>query len=272
MKQVLVTGATDGIGRETARQLLVLGHRVLVHGRNDSKAHGTAEALAKETGSDAAAVWGDLSRMREVVALADQIKASAPALDVLISNAGVYEQRRLLTTDGFELTMAVNHFAPFLLVHHLLDALERAPVARVVVVASMVHQGAQIDLDDLTFERGYSGYDAYATSKLANVLFTRELARRLRAKGDAITANALHPGVISTKLLHRGFGAGGAPVGKGAKTSVYLALSDEVQGVTGKYFVDCRETKPSRLALDDTLAEALWQESSELLRPYLGSV
>lgn len=264
MLTMLVTGATDGIGRETARQLLAQGHRVLVHGRSTAKAAGAAADL----GGNAVPVSGDLSHMREVVALANQVIGLAPRLDVLIANAGVYELKRRLTEDGFELTMAVNHFAHFLLVHRLLGALKAAPAARVVVVASMVHQSGRIDLDDLTFEDGYGAYEAYGASKLANVLFTRTLAARL-ARDSAVTANALHPGVIGTKLLRQGFGMGGAPVAQGAKTSVYLASAPEVHAVSGKYFVDCREATPSRLALDDRLAEDLWQASEQRLADFL---
>lgn len=264
MSNILVTGATDGIGRETARQLLAQGHRVLVHGRSEAKAIHAAEQLQ----GDAVPVSGDLARMREVVDLSEQVKRLAPELDVLVANAGIYEMTRRLSEDGFELTMAVNHFAHFLLVHRLRGALQAATAARVVVVASMVHQSGRIDLDDLTFADGYDAYAAYGASKLANVLFTRALADRLTAD-SAVTANALHPGVIGTKLLRRGFGMGGAAVSQGAKTSVYLATSPEVRGVSGKYFVDCREARPSRLALDDRLAEDLWQTSARLLADFL---
>ncbi|MGA8054985.1 MAG: SDR family NAD(P)-dependent oxidoreductase [Burkholderiales bacterium] len=181
MLTLLVTGATDGIGRETARELLANGRRVLVHGRTRERAERTIAALAREQPDSACdAVWADLSRMGEVVELAAQVRALAPALDVLINNAGVYEDHRELTEDGFERTMAVNHFAPFLLTHRLLPVLHAASAARVVTVSSIAHQSGRIDPDDLEFERGFSGYGAYAASKLANVLLTFELARRQR--------------------------------------------------------------------------------------------
>jgi NAD(P)-dependent dehydrogenase (short-subunit alcohol dehydrogenase family) len=267
MKTVLITGATDGIGRETARGMLNKGWHVFVHGRSRTKAERAAGELTREQHSgEATPVWGDFSRMSDVVALAQQGLELAPRLDVLINNAGVFETRKRMTDDGFEMTMAVNHFAPFLLSRRLLPAV-LATQGRIVVVASMAHQGGHLDLDDLTFERGYEGYRAYASSKLANILFTRSLAQRL--EGTGVTANALHPGVIGTKLLRAGFGMGGAPLEQGARTSIYLATSREVDGVSGKYFVDCRAVTPSREARDDRLAEALWIESERQLAVFL---
>jgi NAD(P)-dependent dehydrogenase (short-subunit alcohol dehydrogenase family) len=267
MKTVLVTGATDGIGRETARGLLTQGWHVFVHGRSRSKAERCAAELAQAHGSaEATPVWGDLSRMAEVVALAQQALELAPRLDVLISNAGVFENRRRVTDDGLEMTMAVNHFAPFLLTRRVLPAVIAAQ-GRVVVVSSMAHQSGRIDLEDLAFARGYDGYSAYAASKLANILFTRSLAQRL--EGTGVTANALHPGVIGTKLLRAGFGMSGASVEQGARTSIYLATSPEVAGVSGTYFVDRRAATPSREARDDRLAEALWLETERQLAVFL---
>jgi len=268
MRTALVTGATDGIGLETARQLTALGWRVLVHGRNPQRTEHALRTIAGD-GLDVQVepVWADLSRMSEVVLLAAQVKERAPVLDVLINNAGVFEPRRQVTGEGFELTMAVNHFAAFLLTHHLLSVVARAPAGRIVTVSSMAHQSGSLDLEDLTFSRRYDGYAAYSASKLANVLFTVELARRI--EGTETTANCLHPGVIATKLLRRGFGMGGAPVTEGARTSVYLATSPEVAGVSGRYFVDCRPATPSRSARDAALAARLWEESERLLSAFL---
>jgi NAD(P)-dependent dehydrogenase (short-subunit alcohol dehydrogenase family) len=266
-KTALITGATDGIGRETARQLVDSGLRVLVHGRSEAKAARQAAGFARTGTGQAVPVWGDLSKMAEVALLADQVRRLAPKLDVLVNNAGVFEKRRVITADGFELTMAVNHFAVYLLTRRLVDCLTAAAQGRVVIVSSMVHQGAALDLDDLGFERGWEGYQAYAASKLANVLFTRALARRLA--GSRVTANVLHPGVIGTKLLRAAFSMQGASVEQGARTSVFLATADAAAAANGKYFVDCRETAPSRTARDETLAEALWERSEQLLAAFL---
>jgi NAD(P)-dependent dehydrogenase (short-subunit alcohol dehydrogenase family) len=267
MKTVLITGATDGIGRETARGMLATEWHVFVHGRSRAKAERAAgELMAEQRGGEVTPVWGDFSRMSEVLSLAQQALELAPRLDVLINNAGVFETRKRLTDDGFEMTMAVNHFAPFLLTRRLLPAV-LATQGRVLVVSSMAHQSGHVDLSDLTFEHGYEGYGAYAASKLANLRFTRSLAHRL--EGTGVTANALHPGVIGTKLLRAGFGMGGAPLEQGARTSIYLASSREVEGVSGKYFVDSRPVAPSREARDDSLAEALWIESERQLAVFL---
>ncbi|MEE4378146.1 MAG: SDR family oxidoreductase [Candidatus Competibacteraceae bacterium] len=270
MKTILITGTTDGIGLETARQLGAQGHRLLLHGRTFEKTQRTIEELrAQQTDLSAEPVFGDLSDMRQVLQLAEQVKEKAPVLDVLLNNAGVFENERRITPDGLELTMAINHFAPFLLTHALLDRVKAAAQGRVISVSSIAHQGGQLDLEDLTFKRSFSGYDAYCTSKLANILFTVALAQRL--KGSAVTANCLHPGVISTKLLHSGFGIGGASVAEGARTSVYLATAEEIGTVTGEYFIDSHPATPSATARDTSLAEAFWQTSVELLHPFLSA-
>ena len=268
MTIVLVTGATDGIGRETTRRLRASGMHVLVHGRSEEKATRQAASLSGDTpGAKATPVWADLSRMSEVVSLADQVSHVAPTLNILINNAGIYARRREITSDGFELTMAVNHFAPYLLTRLLGPLLSKAPAARVITVSSMAHQSGEIDLDDLTFKTGYDAYRAYANAKLANILFTRALATRLA--GTNVTANCLHPGVIDTKLLHAGFNIKGASIAQGAKTSVYLATSEKVASISGRYFDNCREATPSRSARDDTLAEVLWNTSEKMLHRFL---
>ncbi|MEN8259630.1 MAG: SDR family NAD(P)-dependent oxidoreductase, partial [Pseudomonadota bacterium] len=193
MKTVLVTGASDGIGRETARQISEKRHQVFIHGRSLEKAAKTAADLA-QTVPDARLipVYADLSDMHQVLDLAKQVRDKTAVLDVLINNAGVFEERRTVTRDGFEMTMAVNHFAHFLLSLQLLDLLKAAPQGRIITVSSIAHGMGTIDLNDLTFKHHYSGYDAYAVSKLANILFTMALGARLT--GTPVTANSLHPG------------------------------------------------------------------------------
>jgi NAD(P)-dependent dehydrogenase (short-subunit alcohol dehydrogenase family) len=184
-------------------------------------------------------------------------------LDVLVNNAGLVENRRRLSRDGFELTFAVNHLAPFLLTHLLLEPLTAAPQGRVVNVASMVHSSGEVDLDDLSLEERYSGYGAYANSKLMNVLFTHELARRLQ--GTKVTTYALHPGVIGTKLLHAAFGGmGGGSVAQGARTSVYCATAPELAGVSGRYYDDARESRCAARANDPKTERALYEKSAQL--------
>lgn len=263
MRTILVTGATDGIGRETARALAAEGHRVILHGRTEQKARAAAEALARDLpGASLATAAGDLASLAEVRALAAALRQAHPRLDVLVHNAGVYATRRQVTADGLELTFAVNHLAPFLLTHLLLDRVVEAK-GRVVLVSSGVHGNAALDLGDLQGERSWDGYGAYARSKLCNVLFAVELAARLA--GTGATANALHPGVVGTKLLRAGFAMDGPDTpAQGAATSVWLAASPEVEGVTGRYFVRKKQVPASRLSRDAALRQALWAASERL--------
>lgn len=266
---VLVTGATDGIGRATALALAARGLRVLLHGRDPRRAAEVADVVRRRVGADALAgpaLLADLSRMAEVRRLAEAIAATTPRLDVLLLNAGVYQERRVQTADGFETTLAVNHLAPFLLTAELVPLLLCSVPARIVVVASGTHAGATLDIADLHSTRGYDGYDAYARSKLANVLFARALARRLDPA--RVTANALHPGVVNTKLLRAGFGGGGHSVEAGATTPVHVATEASLAGITGRYFDDAREVRVGAAARDDALGEALWRASTELVAPW----
>ncbi len=254
MTRILVTGATDGIGLATARALAARGADVLVHGRNPAKVSRVAAEL------DCDGVLGDFSSMAQVRTMAEAAKEHGP-IDVLLHNAGVWANERVLTEDGFELTMAVNHFAPFLLTHLLIDSITDG--GRVVTVSSIAQTRGRIHWDDMELSEGFSGFTAYCQSKLANVMFANALARRVKARG--ITSNSLHPGVIDTKLLRGGFDIPGAPVHTGADTSVYLALSPEVASKTGCWFDDCRERIASPSALDEDAQERLWFRSAARL-------
>jgi retinol dehydrogenase 14 len=263
-KTVLVTGSTDGIGRETALALARKGARVLVHGRSREKAERVRDALRQESGgARVEAVVGDLSELASIRALAREVESLTDTLHVLVHNAGVFMHERRLTPDGFETTFAVNHLAPFLLTHLLRPLLERGAPSRVVVVSSKAHLRGRLDFDNLQGERHFEGYAAYAASKLANVLFAEELNERWAPL--RITANSLHPGVISTKLLKEGFGISGESVEEGARTSVYVASAPELEGVGGKYFVKSQETAPAPHARDAALRRRLWEESERLL-------
>lgn len=252
MTKVLVTGSSDGIGKETARQLAAGGADVIVHGRSEERA---AEA-AREAG--AAGIWVcDFASLDQVRGAVGRLPKG---IDVLINNAGVYLQQRGTTRDGYETTFQVNHLAPFLLTNLLLPGLAQG--ARIVNVSSQVHGSGEMAWDDLMGERRFSGTAAYAQSKLANLLFTRALSQRQKK----VTVNALHPGVIGTKLLRSGFGGmRGSALAEGAETPVYLATAKEVESVTGSYFVNRRETRPSSQALDNAAAQRLWDVSERLV-------
>ena len=275
-KVVVVTGANAGIGRATALALAHMGARVLACGRDEARLNAAVEVMRRVTGNQQVeALVADLSSVAEVRSLAASIIDRAPRLDVLINNAGVAVNSESRTADDLELTFAVNYMAPFVLTTELLPLLKESAPSRVVTVSSAMHTAVKrLDLDDLPRPRRFSWRDAYGRSKLANILFTRALARRLA--GARVTATSLHPGVIATD-----FGGDGDLTGvtgwlfgvakyflpgpdAGARTSVYLASSPEVEGRSGGYYEKCREKAPSKLAQDDELAERLWRLSEEL--------
>jgi len=275
-KTVLVTGASAGIGLATARALSEKGARLIVHGRNEEKAAAAAESVSASTGSvDVIPVFGDFSSLQQVRRLAEQVVQVTERLDVLIHNAGGIFYPRALSMDGYELMFAVNHLAPFLLTLRLKELLIRSAPARVIVVASMAHKRAWLDLDDLNSSRRFSAMPVYGGSKLSNIYFARSLARRLQAHN--ICVNSLHPGVVASsfgregdagKIMHHLMGlARFVLIGpdKGASTSVFLASDTRVENVTGKYFVRCKERATSNRALDDDFAEALWKLSEEMV-------
>jgi retinol dehydrogenase-14 len=274
-KTVLVTGGTSGIGRATAMALTALGARVAITGRDRTRAEAAAVEIRTATGNpDVDAFGADLSSQAEVHRLAAEVLDAYPRLDVLVNNVGGYWATRHVTADGLEHTFAVNHLAAFLLTDLLLDRLKASAPARVVTVSSNAQSLGTIDFADLQGERRYSGQLAYNQSKLASVMFTYELARRLT--GTGVTANVLHPGVVNS-----GFGAEDPsrifkylvpfwrPFMKtpqqGAATSIYLASSPEVEGVTGRYFANSRPRPSNDASYDVAAAARLWQVSAGLV-------
>jgi NAD(P)-dependent dehydrogenase (short-subunit alcohol dehydrogenase family) len=274
-KTVVVTGASSGIGRAAALELSRLGATVVPVGRDPARLGKIGEEVGTEP------LRADFASLAEVRRLAGELLARYERIEVLVNNAGLVAGRRRLTEDGYEQTFAVNHLAPFLLTNLLLDRLRESAPARVVTTSSDAHRGGLLDLDDLSSERRFRSGRAYGTSKLANILFTRELARRL--EGSGVVANCFHPGVIRTRLTRRAnplVDVGARLIGpflgspkSGAETLVYLAASDEAADVSGGYFVKSKPGRPNAQAQDDELAAALWERSEELtgLRPAAGA-
>lgn len=274
-KLVVVTGATAGIGKEAARELAEMGARVVVVGRNPEKTESVAGEIRATAKGSVDVALADFASLASVRQLAEALAGRYPRIDVLLSNAGVFRVRRSVTGDGFEETFAVNHLAPYLLINLLRDHLAASTPSRIVVVASMAHYGQSLDFDDLQSERRYKAMRAYGRSKLANVMFTYALARRL--EGSGVTANCLHPGFVATSLGSGNrvpvkpfmflFRLTGRAIGvkDGADTPVYLASSPEVEGVSGKYFDLRREktTSPQSYNTDDQ--ERLWRVSAEMV-------
>lgn len=277
-KVMLVTGATGGIGQVTALELARLGHRVLLTARNAAKGEAVRAEIQTQTGNPALELYvGDLSRMADVRRIALEVRARHARLDVLVNNAGGLFSERRTTPDGFEYTFAFNHLAYMLLTALLLDPLKAAGAGRVVSVSSSAHFLARPRWDDLQFARGYSGAAAYNHSKLLNVLFAFALARRLR--GSGVTSNVLHPGIVRSGFNTRPGGAmnlvfglamrGAITPQEGARTSLHLATSAEVAGVSGQYFERARPRRASGAARDEAAQDRLWALSETLLAPWL---
>jgi NAD(P)-dependent dehydrogenase (short-subunit alcohol dehydrogenase family) len=267
-KYILVTGSTDGIGKQTALELAQQGATVLVHGRNPVRGEQVVDEIRRVTGNQRVTlVVADLSKMAEVRQLAERVQAQTPHLDVLLHNAGTMMKTRELTEDGFETTFAVNHLAPFLLTHLLLDPVKAATPSRIITVASTTHTQGRLEFDNLRWDKKFSTYAAYSRSKLANILFANELAERLQ--GTGVTSNSLHPGVIGTKMLRDHYNMDGDSVEAGAETSVYLATSPDVTTVTGQYFVRKKIAPVAPAVQDMQLQKRLWQVSSEVLGKWL---
>jgi NAD(P)-dependent dehydrogenase (short-subunit alcohol dehydrogenase family) len=268
---VLVTGSTDGIGRATARALAAGGMKVIVHGRSKAKVDAAIEQLAGELpGAELEGVSFDLGSQKAVRSGAAQILERVPELHVLVNNAGIFAGERTVTDEGIELTFAVNHLGPFLLTElllpRLLDSAEAAKVpSRVINVTSIAHTRGRIHLDDLQLANAWTGYAAYAQSKLANVMHALALAERYPP--HKLLAYSLHPGVISTKLLRQGFGpVAGASAESGAKTAIRLAGEEAASEPSGTYFSDGVATQPAAAARDASARLALWDASVKLAR------
>ncbi|MEM7343518.1 MAG: SDR family oxidoreductase [Chloroflexota bacterium] len=273
-KICMVTGATDGIGRVTAQALAEQGAVVIVVGRNKEKAEKVVQEIQAKSGNPAVeAMMADLSNQKAIRQLAKEFTGRYRHLHVLVNNAGAIFMKRQESVDGLEMTFALNHLGYFLLTDLLLDTIKASAPARIVNVSSSVHYNGQLNFDDLQKSQDYQGLPAYSQSKLANVLFTYELARRL--KGSGVTTNALHPGVVATR-----FGANNGGVWryllrpllnlfsiseeKGAQTTIYLATSPEVEGVTGEYFEEKLSKRSSDISYDETVAQRLWEVSESL--------
>lgn len=274
----LVTGGSSGIGKETALGLAHLGATVVVVSRNRERTEAAVEDIRQHSENpNVEAIIADLSSIEETRRVADEFLASGRPLHVLLNNAGVIRTSREVTVDGLEMTFALNHLSPYLLTNLLLDRIKDSAPARIITVSSLAHSRASLDFDDLQNERKYGAFRVYGQSKLANVLFTYELARRLQ--GTAVTANCLHPGLVRTGLGGGNKGLYGRIMGLwpkltvgplalnsagGARTSIYLATASEVAGVSGEYFAKSKVVKSSDASRDESAARRLWEASAAL--------
>lgn len=275
-KTALLTGATDGIGIPTAIGLAQRGFGLVLHGRKDERLAAARRAVLEAVpGARVETARADLASLAEVRAMALDLRARLPAIHALVLNAGVFAKDGERSRDGYELSVAVNHLAHFALATGVLDlvraAAQRDGHGRVVTVSSIAHRNAELDLDGLAAGGRSTGYEAYAESKLLNVLFAAELARRETAAKTGVTSNSLHPGVLSTKLLRIGFGRGGAPVEEGARTSLFLAADPGVGQVTGRYFVGTRPADHHPAADAPALLARAWAVSEALVAKALGA-
>jgi NAD(P)-dependent dehydrogenase (short-subunit alcohol dehydrogenase family) len=277
-RTVVITGANSGVGKATAVALAAAGARTVITARDEGRGCRAQDDIARASGSDQVdLVVFDLADLSSVRQGARRLLDGYEQIHVLINNAGLVLSHRTETNDGFEATFGTNHLGPFLLTRELTERLKASAPARVVTVASTAHRSARrgLDFEDLQSEKHYAGMRAYSRSKLANILFSNELARRL--SGSGVTANTLHPGTVATGFARDDDASGLLAFGvkvikpfiltpeKGARTSVYLASSPEVADVTGRYFIKCRPRNPSAAARDEDAAALLWSVSEELV-------
>jgi NAD(P)-dependent dehydrogenase (short-subunit alcohol dehydrogenase family) len=272
-KVVLITGGTSGIGKAAATALAGMGATVVITGRNEERGKRALQEIREESGNDGVElILADLTVQDEVRRLAEELRERHNQLEVLVNNAGLVLSERTETPDGIETQLAINHLAPFLLTNLLLDLLKESAPSRIVTVSSDAHRWAKIDLDDLPSRKRYRGMQVYGKTKLANIMFTYELAERL--EGTGVTANCMHPGGVNTNfgnnqggpmnLLFRFFKPFMRSPEQGADTLIYLASSPEVEGMTGKYLADRKVKAASDAAYDETTRKRLWEASEEL--------
>ncbi|MBL7557578.1 MAG: SDR family NAD(P)-dependent oxidoreductase [Bdellovibrionaceae bacterium] len=266
-KIVLVTGATDGIGKMTALRLAQHGYHVIVHGRDGVRVATAVAEIKQKIGASAkldSSVF-DLSSLDAVVAGAQDLRQRFPKLDILLNNAGTYQKEKQLSKDGLELTMATNHFGPTLLTLLLRPSLEKSREAKVIFVSSVAHNRGVLNPENYNFESSFSAYEAYATSKLANLITAQELAKEWEPL--SIPVYALHPGVITTKLLKAGFNIDGGTLETGSDTSVFLVTTDLPKSKSGKYFDNSEEATPSPLSQNKQKTTHFWQWTQSKLAP-----
>lgn len=259
-KTILITGATDGIGKQIAYDLAKKGHSIILHGRKENKLISTIDALkSKFPDVEVGSVLADFSSLDQVKQMAEDISTRYDHLDVLINNAGIYQTQFKKSADGFEMNLAVNYLAVYVLTKNLLKLIVKSSPSRIINVSSITHKRGRIDLEKLQEQNGqfFDSYKAYADSKLMLIYFTYCLSDELI--GSGVTVNALHPGVITTKMLTQGFNMTGEDVKKGAETPVYLALSPEVQNISGKYFDKKLSVPSSRLSYELHIREAVME-------------
>jgi NAD(P)-dependent dehydrogenase (short-subunit alcohol dehydrogenase family) len=271
-KTCMITGATSGIGRASALELGTMGAKLVLVCRNRQRGEELVREIEQAGNPEVELMVADLESQAQIRKLAAEFLASKKPLHVLMNNAGIFNMKRRMTTDGVEEVWAVNHLAYFMLTLLLLERIKQSAPARIINISSTLHNSATIKFDDLGGERSWGGMSSYGQSKLANILFTYELARRL--EGTGVTVNAVHPGAVATNLARNN----GAIVStawklagtfmrsaeKGARTQIYLASSPEVEGVTGKYFVDCKEARSSAESHDANIARRLWEVSAQM--------
>ena len=262
-KLILITGSTSGIGNATAIELIKLGAKVIIHGRNEEKTEKTIESIKKETKSpNVLGISADLGSLEQIKKLAKNLYEQFDHLDVLINNAGVLRPQKNLTIDGLEETFTVNYVAPFLLTNLLIDLIKKSESGRIINVASQV-QSNHLDFNNLQYEIGYTGVKAYASSKTCLIMFTYLLAEKL--KHTNITVNCLHPGIINTKLLKTGMGSFGAPLSIGAENLIYVITDQKLEKVSGKYFNNKKPELSKEITYNKEIQKELWQKTEKII-------